>query len=212
MTTTILAPSSPFTTSDLQRWHPSELAIQEKRGFADDVFDGPGGTSAGLIHGSESFLRQLRLMPLTTLDAEGRPWVSLLTSPDGEAGFISSLCGEGQEEAGMLRFRTYLPAGTPLRQHVKSGKRLKVDPASQGQDPERMLAAGVGVLLHNRRRNKYDGWIASAEPASDGDGDRNGRGIASTSASAAAADVWTIDMVVTASVGNCPKCERERRH
>lgn len=186
MADTLTRSTPQFTTSDLLRWHPHELELQETRGFADAVFDGPGSLSAGLIHGSYSFLRQLQLFPLTTLDSDGRPWVSLLTSHDGQEGFIESLAGEGQEEQGVLRLRVAVPEGTPFREHWGNGKKLTIDPASSEEKERKMLAASVGVILHNRRRNKYDGWIAAVKEA-----ERE----------------WEIDMVVTATVGNCPKCE-----
>lgn len=185
MTTTL--PS--FTSSDLQRWHPTELALQETRGFADAVFEGPSGLSSGLIHGSDSFLRQLQLLPLATLDEQGRPWVSLLSSVNGEAGFIESLSGEGQEQEGLIRFNVKLTEGTPLREHLSNGKQMNIDPSDTSPQGKRRLAATVGVLLTNRRRNKYDGWIQSAKCVDQ------------------ESDLWEVEMVVAASMGNCPKCE-----
>lgn len=164
------------------------------RGFADAVFEGPSGLSSGLLQGSDSFLRQLQLLPLTTLDEQGRPWVSLLSSADGEAGFIESLNGEGEEQEGLIRFDVRLAEGTPLREHLKNGKELNVDPSDGSDEGKRRLAATVGVLLSNRRRNKYDGWIQSAKCVDQ------------------AQDLWEVEMVIAASMGNCPKCECTRRY
>lgn len=187
-------PVPTFTASDLHRWHPGELELQEARGVADEVSDGPTGMSPGLIYGSESFLCQLQLFPLTTLDGEGRPWVSLLSSAGGTPGFIQSLKGEGDDQEGLLRLRVKVPPHTPARRHVieedAKTTRLAIDPSSSDEGDRLPLAASVGVLLHNRRRNKYEGWIEGVQRVKD-----EGQ------------DIWDLDMGITASMGNCPKCE-----
>lgn len=174
-----------FTHEDLLRWHPGELEAREDRGF--EIEGGPGGLQPGLIYGSGQFLEQLQLFPLTTLDSEGRPWVSILTSETGQPGFIKSLASEGQGQLGALSLQSIpIPPGTPLLEHVRSGKRLS-DPSGDYWEGDRLLTASVGVLLTNRRRNKYEGWIEAAEQNRDG--------------------TWNLDLGILASMGNCPKCE-----
>lgn len=168
-----------LTEHDLRRWHPGETSLQEQRGFADDVFEGPGGITPGLLYGSASFLSQLQFLPLTTLDADGRPWVSLIAGSGGEEGFVQAEKDElGEDRVGVKGVR--LPDGTPLAGHLAEMR--------EGEGAEEMLTASVGVLLSNRRRNKYEGWIREARRVDDTE------------------ETWDIELGITASMGNCPKC------
>ncbi|CAO1637760.1 unnamed protein product [Sympodiomycopsis kandeliae] len=180
-----------FSTTELQRWHPHELSLQETRGYSDAVMDGPQSLVSGVSYGSSSFLSHLQFLPLTTLDSTGRPWISILASCTGQPGFIQVIEGEGNEDAvGLIRLKNvHLPKGTPLREQIQhaDGRKLNIDPSDRDSSNAKVLIAGVGVLLTNRRRNKYDGFIETVKQ------DQHN------------SDSWDIDLRIIATIGNCPK-------
>ena len=89
-----------------------------------------------------SFFAALPYFPFGVLDAQGRPWATLLCSPSTEV-----------VDPETLRVRAALPAGDPF------GKALL---STSGAPAYTRLFAGVGVDFSNRRRNKLNGYVRSA--------------------------------------------------
>ncbi|GJJ11372.1 hypothetical protein Clacol_005604 [Clathrus columnatus] len=74
----------------LKGWHPGEAAIQTQLQYSKAVADAYELFSNALPEEQRSMYSQVMFLPIVTLDPRGRPWVSLLTSPTGDPGFISS--------------------------------------------------------------------------------------------------------------------------
>lgn len=83
---------------------------------------------------------RLPFIPVTTLDAEGRPWTSIFAGQSGEPGFVSS----PKWDRLLMNIHTW--EGDPFNENVK---------LFGGQ----MLAAGIGIEFSTRRRNKFAGHI-----------------------------------------------------
>ena len=72
-------------------WHPGELAIQRKLGYADAVSDAWARVGSFMPEQHRLFhTSNLPFIPMTTLDAEGRPWASIVAGPTGDIGFVNS--------------------------------------------------------------------------------------------------------------------------
>ena len=133
----------------LNGWHFGERQIQERVGYAE--------ASKASFHWVTSYMpeqhqvfysRNLHFVPLTTLDAHGRPWVSLVTGAQGQPGFIRS---PSETE---LTMHLQLWEGDPIVKNLE----LFDDTNS----PEkRLLASGVGIEFSTRRRNKFAGFFTS---------------------------------------------------
>ncbi|WP_410480910.1 pyridoxamine 5'-phosphate oxidase family protein [Pseudomonas plecoglossicida] len=119
-------------------WHAGEKILQEKVGVAQrmEAF----GQKVIRDHMPEQhriFYHQLPFLVAASVDAQGRPWATLLEGPEG---FVSS------PNPRQLTIDTQLPVD---------------DPATPG------LAAGnavglLGIELHSRRRNRLNGQIHQA--------------------------------------------------
>jgi hypothetical protein len=90
------------------------------------------------------FYHDVAFVPVTTLDTLGRPWASLLTGSTGEVGFMESL------SPGTLEIHAGIVEGDPILDNVQTSD-------------DDSLIAGVGVMFHNRRRNKFAGRIKAAK-------------------------------------------------
>lgn len=121
-------------------WHAGELAIQQRLGFAPAVRMAWEVISDELPPEHRTFhSTRLHFLPLTTLDHEGRPWVSILAPTDGmpDTGWVTS---PSRRE---LTVRCRLSEGDPIKENiVEAGD---------------FLVAGLGVELSTRRRNKFAG-------------------------------------------------------
>lgn len=149
-------------------WHFGEVTAQVKAGWAAEV----AHAHFPPCHLSPSDMRfypDLEQLPFAALDGEGRVWGTLLAGADGRPGFMHCPSDE------FVVIDVALPPGDPLRACLREGMLF------QG----RRLSAGVGVMLHNRRRNKLEGNVAAAEGL---DG-----------------KCQKITVAVTKSMGNCPK-------
>ncbi|KAL7793742.1 hypothetical protein V8C37DRAFT_85065 [Trichoderma ceciliae] len=163
--------------SGLQGWHPGEVALQTKLGFAEAM--------ASTWQKIESSMREqhrifhtsnLPFIPITTLDDEGRPWASLVAGADGEIGFV-----EGPDLKTLIVNARLWP-GEPL-----------LDTLNQWVDgdggnptmPERYLTAGIGIEFPTRRRNKFAGFIQDVKRTKDMD--------------------FKLNLQVNQTTGNCPK-------
>jgi ferredoxin-NADP reductase len=129
----------------LAGWHPGEVAVQQKLGFADAMNMDQGYLWVSDYMPPEHRIfhnQKLAFVPVTTLDPTGRPWGSLLSRKSGMPGFITS------------------PDDTELVLHVDV---IEGDPIIQNISGGRNLIAGLGIEFSTRRRNKFAGSIKIAE-------------------------------------------------
>lgn len=118
----------------VQGWHPGELSIQKKLDF-----DGPMSMVWRYIdpylpeQHREFHSTRLPFLPLTSLDLERRPWVSILAGGDGHPGFIRS----PTERSMTIHSHTWV--GDPLDDNLKSWAKSR---ASLSEDL--FLVAGIG--------------------------------------------------------------------
>lgn len=124
-------PPSPF--------HPGEVAIQERLGVADQMAAfGRKVVRSFMPDQHRDFYAQLPFIVVATVDAEGRPWASLL---EGRPGFLHS------PDPGKLDFNAALASD---------------DPAAAGW--KRAAAVGLlGIELHSRRRNRVNGVLRGTQ-------------------------------------------------
>ncbi|KAJ7502454.1 hypothetical protein B0H11DRAFT_640201 [Mycena galericulata] len=127
----------------LNGWHRGEHAIHQKLQTADDYSVSQLYMAiSGDLPGEHAQFHSTRLpfVPVTTLDAEGRPWGSILAGKTGEPGFIRA------PTYNMLSIDAELWDGDPLVENS--------DLFGRG---EPMLVAGIGIEFPTRRRNKFAG-------------------------------------------------------
>jgi hypothetical protein len=127
-------------------WHPGERAMQARLGLAMHVT--PAVFRDGLTTQHQLFYAtRLSYLPVTTLDAEGRPWASLLTSKHGTHGFITNASTDS------VTIQANIWDGDPIRRNLTTSS-------------ERLFAA-VGVEASNGRRNKFGGQIVGVHEEKD---------------------------------------------
>lgn len=127
----------------LAGWHPGEVAVQSKLGYARAM-----GIEQGYLWVDDALSPQHRIfhtrnvpfVPITTLDENGRPWGSIL-SESGKPGFISS----PDDATLVLNFE--VGEGDPIVNNIGD--------LVEG----RSLIAGLGIEFPTRRRNKFAGKI-----------------------------------------------------
>lgn len=135
----------------LQGWHPGELAIQRKLGFADAVSDSWSRVRNFMPEQHRIFhTSNLPFIPITTLDGDGRPWASIVSGLTGDIGFVES------PDSRTLSMNTQIWDGDPLLDTAQ----VWIDPRRRAAAaPERFLTAGLGIEFSTRRRNKFAGVI-----------------------------------------------------
>ena len=143
----------------LPGWHPGELIIQEKLGFADAVKDSWKNVGDFMPEQHRIFhTSNLPFIPVTTVDDEGRPWAAIVAGTTGEIGFVQSPDPE------TLSINAHLWDGDPLLDTLKTLTGLGDNLATA---PERLLLAGLGIEFSTRRRNKFAGAVKSVKSRSD---------------------------------------------
>jgi hypothetical protein len=131
----------------LAGWHPGERAIQAKLDYAHamEMYQGYTMVEDCLPLQQRIFHnKNLSFVPITTLDATGRPWGSLL-SKSGEPGFITS------PDDTTLVMKVDVGVGDPIADNILYAREPKI------------LIAGLGIEFSTRRRNKFAGRIASTK-------------------------------------------------
>lgn len=131
----------------LNGWHPGEKAVQDLIHLPDKV---PFTAITSTLPEQHRIFHSTKLhfLPVTTVDADGRPWASLLVSHDGQTGFISS----PDENTLTIDARTW--SGDPtLRTLVENGD------YARGQG----LVSAVGLEPSTRRRNKFAGHVSEVK-------------------------------------------------
>lgn len=122
-------PESPF--------HPGEQAIQERFGARDRMETlGRRMIRDFLPDQHQQFYAQLPFILAGTVDADGRPWASILT---GAPGFISAPTDRE------LHLATHPAFGDPLADHLAVGTDIGF----------------LGIELHTRRRNRVNGTVSA---------------------------------------------------
>lgn len=132
------------TGQALSGWHPGEIAVQKELGFeqAMDMAQGWWWVEDEMPPQHRLFhSTRLPFVPLTTIDAHGRPWSSLVGAADGHLGFIKS---PSENE---LQMTLDIWDGDPIVDNIRS---------QSGKD---ILTAGLGIEFPTRRRNKFAGSI-----------------------------------------------------
>lgn len=134
-------PTSAFTT-----WHDGELAVQKLMGLPQRV---PVGAVVNALPEEHRVFHssQLSFLATTTIDEDGRPWASILTSRDGLPGFITS------PSESSLAISAHVWDGDPIVRNVRSWTGLK-----SGS----VLVSAVGLETTTRRRNKLSGLVQDA--------------------------------------------------
>ncbi|AOX07967.1 MULTISPECIES: pyridoxamine 5'-phosphate oxidase family protein [Pseudomonas] len=119
-------------------WHAGEKTLQEKVGVAErmEAF-GQKVIRDHMPDQHRTFYHQLPFMVAASVDAQGRPWATLLEGPEG---FVSS------PDPRMLTIHTTLPADDPATPGLAAGQAVGL----------------LGIELHTRRRNRINGQIRHA--------------------------------------------------
>lgn len=135
--------------TDLKGWHPGERSIHKKLNYESSMATSWTWIYNGLPEEHREFhTSRLPFLPVTTLDATGRPWGSILAGHEGKIGFIRSSSNT------TLGIKATVWDGDPLKENVKTFSRAMED---------KMLVAGIGIEFSTRRRNKFAGWISKMD-------------------------------------------------
>lgn len=119
-------------------WHAGEKTLQEKAGVSArmEAF-GQKVIRDYMPDQHRIFYQQLPFMVAASVDAQGRPWATLLEGPEG---FVSS------PDPRQLMIDTTLPADDPATPGLAAGQAVGL----------------LGIELHTRRRNRLNGQIRQA--------------------------------------------------
>ncbi|CAE6503301.1 unnamed protein product [Rhizoctonia solani] len=131
-------------TTGVLGWHPGELAMQSKLNYVQAVQFSYTMVRDHLPIQHRTFhTSNIAFLPITTLDSESRPWVSLISSKSGKPGFV-----ESPSEVELV-VNADVWDGDPVRENLREGKNK--------------LVAGVGVEWATRRRNKIAGMVRNVD-------------------------------------------------
>jgi predicted pyridoxine 5'-phosphate oxidase superfamily flavin-nucleotide-binding protein len=120
-------------------WHAGERQLQQRAGVAERMEEfGRKVIRDHMPEQHRDFYRQLPFVLLGSVDAEGRPWASII---EGTPGFAHS------PEPRLLQL------GSPLQAQ---------DPAAAALLPGAAVGL-LGIELHTRRRNRLNGQIRQAD-------------------------------------------------
>lgn len=135
----------PSVDQAFKGWHPGEQAIQKLMCLPERV------SISAIVNQLPDQHRifhstRLHYVPITTLDNEGRPWVSVLCSSQGTPGFIHS------------------PTNTSLHIHARVWPGDPISTTLDHLDGQKddSFASGLGLELSTRRRNKFSGRVSHA--------------------------------------------------
>lgn len=140
----------------LQGWHPGQVAVQQRLGYADAVKDLWPSIRNNMSEQHRIFhSSNLHFIPVTTIDENGRPWASIMAGADGNIGFVKS------PNPKTLSITARLWDGDPLLDTTAAWLKAK---HSDTDISERFLTAGLGIEFSTRRRNKFAGFIENTCP------------------------------------------------
>lgn len=144
-----------MATTALHGWHPGELSMQRKLGYADAVRDAWSLVRNFMPEQHRLFhTSNLPFIPITTLDEDGRPWAGIVAGSTGDIGFVHS------PDEHSLSIHARLWDGDPLLDTIQAWINAKTGMSTIA---ERFLTAGLGIELSTRRRNKFAGLIQDVE-------------------------------------------------
>jgi len=142
----------------LKGWHPGELAIQRKLNFATAMTEAWTGIDGAMPEQhSRFYCTRLPFIPITTLDARGRPWGSLLAGARGLPGFVRS------PSSTVLEIDACVWDGDPWTENVEASM------SGAAGVGAKFLVAGIGVDFSTRRRNKFAGCARTLRRLSEHD-------------------------------------------
>ena len=122
-------------------FHTGELAMQRRAGVAGRLHEiGDKVIREHMPDQHRAFFRLLPTLVVGSVDAQRRPWASMLV---GEPGFVSD------PDARRLRIGTWPDAGDPLASHLAIGAPLGL----------------LGLEPSTRRRNRMNGHVVAAADA-----------------------------------------------
>lgn len=147
--------------------------MQDRLGYTAAVASAYTSTRPVLTEQHMLFHSALPFLAVGTLDSQGRPWGSFLAR-DGHNDFIEC------SDPGKLIAKIKLSQEDPLRHTLKDGAIIGEDQLitaavrasgkANGVGPKGKRPIGaVGIMFHNRRRNKFAGWVRTARLASKDD-------------------------------------------
>lgn len=120
-------------------WHAGEQQLQAHAGVAQRMADmGRRVIRDHMPEQHRAFYRQLPFVLLGTVDAEGRPWASVL---EGPVGFAHS------PDPRLLRLDALPQAGDPAAAALTDGAAVGL----------------LGIELHSRRRNRLNGQVVARD-------------------------------------------------
>ncbi|MBW4468018.1 MAG: pyridoxamine 5'-phosphate oxidase family protein [Pegethrix bostrychoides GSE-TBD4-15B] len=118
-------------------FHAGERAIQAQLGVQERLDrQGRRVIRDYLLEQHQQFFAQLTYVIIGTVDAEGRPWVSILV---GEPGFLAS------PDPYRLNITAHPLFGDPLADQLTAGVDIGL----------------LGIELHTRRRNRLNGYVTN---------------------------------------------------
>ena len=121
-------------------FHAGEVAMQERAGVRERLLEiGPRAIREHMPQQHREFFRRLPTLLVGSLDAQQRPWASILV---GQPGFISD------PDERRLRVAAMPGCGDPLREHLCVGAALGM----------------LGIEPQTRRRNRVNGHVIEMRP------------------------------------------------
>lgn len=192
-------------------WHAGELAVQDRTGVLEAVHEAQYGRMLRKFDRAtpqlevstplqrpksrqtdrtilQNFFQELQCVALASLDEHGAVWSSFVTGSPGFISFAPSASGHGRP----MFINTPLNPADPLRRNLQQGIRISW-PTTEDKTTrtDAVIPIGfVGVMFHNRRRNRLNGNVKASELAM---GNIEGR-----------LDL-TVEVDVVQQFGNCPK-------
>ncbi|KAH8819357.1 hypothetical protein F5884DRAFT_839420 [Xylogone sp. PMI_703] len=138
-------------TAALHGWHPGEVIVQRKLGYAEAVSDRWMVIEDAMREQHRIFhTSNLPFIPITAIDENGLPWASIVAGATGDIGFVRG------PDLHTLIVNARLWEGEPLLNTSQAW----IDPKMrQTASPERFLTAGLGIEFPTRRRNKFAAHI-----------------------------------------------------
>lgn len=138
-----LSPRKPYPS----HWHDGELAIRKKLGITDPAVDNIWAYFISTLPDEhrEHYTQIIKFLPLTIVDEQGRPWVTIVAKEAGAA-FIES----PDERTLLVNGKVW--EGDPARRVFGAAAHHPI-----GGDQPRRLIAGIGLDLETRKRTKFWG-------------------------------------------------------
>lgn len=125
--------TAPTPRGSASPWHAGERSIHQRMGNTEQMESlGRRVIRDYMPEQHRAFYQQLPFMVLGAVDAQGRPWATLL---EGEPGFMHA------PDARSLAINAQLAAGDPLREALRGHTAVGL----------------LGIELHTRRRNRLNG-------------------------------------------------------